>query len=212
MSEAGCTNNECTVAQTGRCLLEHHPDECPHRVSGHEADLDDDASPQHGDPVLAPLEEGSRFLSSAALGMDEVRALMGKECYRLIGLLGDPDSGKTACLVSLYLLLAHGSLDGFTFANSKSLMALDELSRGARRWTGAMPEQMTSHTERGDGRSAGVLHFKLMNISDRARLHLLIPDLPGEWTTSLIDNKRTGRLSFLQAADAIWVMVDGGPD
>ena len=209
MSEAGCTNNECTFAQTGICLLDHRPDECPHRLSGHEVALDGDASPTHGDPVLAPLEDGSRFPPSAILGMDKVRALMGKECCRLIGLLGDPDSGKTACLVSLYLLLAHDSLGGFTFADSKSLMTLDELSRGARRWIGAMPEQMTAHTELGDGRSAGFLHFKLMSRSDRARLHLLIPDLPGEWTTSLIDNNRTDRLSFLQAADTIWVMVDG---
>ena len=68
---------------------------------------------------------------------------------------------------------------------------------------------MTVHTERKDGRSAGLLHFKLIRKSDYARLHLLIPDLPGEWSTSLIENNRTDRLSFLRAADAIWVMVDG---
>ena len=54
-----------------------------------------------------------------------------------------------------------------------------------------------------------LLHFKLIRKSDYARLHLLIPDLPGEWSTSLIENNRTDRLSFLRAADAIWVMVDG---
>ena len=48
-----------------------------------------------------------------------------------------------------------------------------------------------------------------MRRADRVRLHLLIPDLPGEWATSLIGKNRTGRLSFLQATDAIWVMVDG---
>ena len=100
-------------------------------------------------------------------------------------------------------------LNGFTFADSKSLMTLDELSRGARRWIGAMPEQMTAHTERVEGRSAGFLHFKLMRKSDRARLNLLIPDLPGEWSTSLIEENRTDRLRFLRAADAVWVMVDG---
>ena len=209
MSETGCTNNECTVAQTGICLLNNQPDECPHRISGNEADRGGDTSTTHGDPVLPAPEDSLRFPPSAVLGMDDVRALMGKECCRLIGLLGAPDSGKTACLVSLYLLLAHNSLDGFTFADSKSLTALDELSRGARSWPGAMPEQMTAHTERGDGRSAGFLHFKLLRKSDHARLHLFIPDLPGEWSTSLIENNRTDRLSFLQATDAIWVMVDG---
>ena len=40
-------------------------------------------------------------------------------------------------------------------------------------------------------------------------LHLFIPDLPGEWSTDLIDSNQTDRLNFLRAADTIWVMVDG---
>ncbi len=209
MSETRCTNNECTVAQTGTCLLNNHPDECPNRVFGHEEALGGDTSPTHGDAVLESPEDSPRFPPSAALGMDEVRALMRKEYCRLIGLLGVPDSGKTACLVSLYLLLAHNDLAGFTFADSRSLKALDELSRGARSWPGTMPEQMTAHTKLEDDRSAGFLHFKLMRESDHARLHLLIPDLPGEWSTSLIEKNWTDRLRFLRAADAVWVMVDG---
>ena len=209
MSESGCLNNECTVGQTGICLLNNQPDKCPNRVSGHGAAIGGDASLTHDEPVLVAPEDTPRFPPSDVLGMDEVRALMGKEYCHIIGLLGAPASGKTACLVSLYLLLAHNSVDGFTFADSRSLMALDELSRGARTWCGGMPEQMTVHTELKGGRSAGLLHFKLIRKSDYARLHLLIPDLPGEWSTSLIENNRTARLSFLRAADAIWVMVDG---
>ena len=209
MSESGCRNNECTVGQTGICLLNYQADECPNRVSAHGTPIGGDASLTHDKPVLVAPEDTPRFPPSDVLGMDAVRALMGKEYCRIIGLLGAPDSGKTACLVSLYLLLAHNSVDGFTFADSRSLTALDELSRGARSWYGGMPEQMTVHTERKDSRSAGFLHFKLIRKSDYARLHLLIPDLPGEWSTSLIENNRTDRLSFLRAADAVWVMVDG---
>ena len=209
MSESGCRNNECTVGQTGICLLNYQADECPNRVSAHGTPIGGDASLTHDEPVLVAPEDTPRFPPSDVLGMDAVRALMGKEYCRIIGLLGAPDSGKTACLVSLYLLLAHNSVDGFTFADSRSLTALDELSRGARSWYGGMPEQMTVHTERKDSRSAGFLHFKLIRKSDYARLHLLIPDLPGEWSTSLIENNRTDRLSFLRAADAVWVMVDG---
>ena len=209
MSESGCRNNECTVGQTGICLLNYQADECPNRVSAHGTPIGGDASLRHDEPVLVAPEDTPRFPPSDVLGMDAVRALMGKEYCRIIGLLGAPDSGKTACLVSLYLLLAHNSVDGFTFADSRSLTALDELSRGARSWYGGMPEQMTVHTERKDSRSAGFLHFKLIRKSDYARLHLLIPDLPGEWSTSLIENNRTDRLSFLRAADAVWVMVDG---
>ena len=209
MNETGCRNSECTFTQTGRCLLNHQPDECPERASGHEADLRNDSNLMHDESTLPAPEEIPRFPPSEVLAMDDVRTLMGKEYCRIIGLLGAPGAGKTACLVSLYLLLAQNRVDDFTFADSKSLMALDELSRGARSWPGGMPEQMTVHTELGDGRSAGLLHFKLKRKSDCTRLHLFIPDLPGEWSTALIDNNRIDRLRFLLSADAIWVMVDG---
>ena len=209
MSEVGCLNLECTVAQTGICLLNKKLDECPQRVSTEEANLGSDVSTKRDEPVLDAPEVMPRFPPSAVLGMGDVRELMGKEYCRIIGLVGVPDSGKTACIVSLYLLLSHESVDGFTFADSRSLTALDELSRGARRWEGAMPEQLTVHTERGDGRSAGFVHLKIARKTDNASLHLLISDLPGEWSTVLIENNRTDRLSFLRASDAIWIMVDG---
>lgn len=209
MSETRCLNSECTVAQTGTCLLNYQPGECPNWVSGNEEGLTGEAGLIHDEPILSPPEDTPRFPPSVALGFDDVRALMRKECCSVIGLLGAPDSGKTACLVSFYLLLAHNNVDDFTFADSRSLMALDELSRGARIWRGAMPEQMTAHTELKDDRSAGFLHFKLNRKSDCTRLHLLIPDLPGEWSTDLIDNNRTDRVRFLRVADVIWVMVNG---
>ena len=68
---------------------------------------------------------------------------------------------------------------------------------------------MTAHTERGDNRFPGFVHFKLRRRADGGRVNLIVPDLPGEWTDSLIDRNRTDRLSFLPGADAIWVMVNG---
>ena len=209
MSDRACTNQECTVGETGICVVDNAPDDCPFRFSEAGADLGEERNALREGSILPSPEEARRFAPSGALGLDEVRALMRKEYCQVIGLLGEPDSGKTACLVSLYLLLSGNSLGGFTYADSKSLMALDELSRGARSWEAGMPEQMTAHTGRGDGRSVGFLHFKLVRRSDSARLHLLIPDLPGEWTTSLIDGNRTDRMQFLHSADSIWLMVDG---
>ena len=209
MNGPRCDNEECTAPQTGKCVLNFQLDECSNWIPGEEETPGADNSQLFGDSVLPNPEDVPRFPPSAALGMDELRALMAKEYCSLIGLLGTPNSGKTALLVSLYLLLAQNRLNGFTFADSKSLMALDELSRGARLWCSEMPEQMTAHTELGDVRSAGFLHFKVLRTSDCSPVHLLIPDLPGEWSTSLVENNRTDRLSFLQAADLIWVMVDG---
>ena len=62
---------------------------------------------------------------------------MAQRYVRLVAILGEPAAGKTACLVSLYLLLARGRLEGFAFADSTTLRGFEEISRGARRWNRA---------------------------------------------------------------------------
>lgn len=209
MSGDGCRNAECTYAQTGICLLNKDPEECSYRGIAQEKADGGDGEEDVESESAEPQDSETRFPPSNALGMHDVRNFMGKERCRIIGLLGVPDSGKTACLVSLYLLLSHDRIPEYSFADSRSLVALDELSRGARRWQGGTPEEMTVHTERGDDRFPGFVHYKLRRRADGTSVNLIIPDLPGEWTNSLIDRKRTDRLSFLESADAIWVMVNG---
>ena len=209
MSDDGCRNANCTYAETGICLLNKDPEECSYRSAAAGKIVNDDGG-EGGDTEKADTTDGkTRFPPSNALGMHDVRTIMRNESCRLVGLLGVPDSGKTACLVSLYLLLSHDRVRDYSFADSRSLVALDELSRGARRWQGGIPEQMTVHTEGGDDRLPGFVHFKLRRRARGARVNLIVPDLPGEWTDSLIERNRTDRLSFLRSADAIWVMVNG---
>ena len=209
MSERSCPEENCTVALTGKCLLDRPVDECPNiNAEVDESEPEETADP--GAPVLQAPAQISRFLPSAALGVEEARAMMRSGGAKVIGVLGAPNSGKTAALVSLYLLVSHAKLAGFSFANSRSLMAFEDLARGTRDWNqGAHPDQMTSHTEMDAGRSAGFLHIKLRRDADERCFDLLIPDLPGEWSSSLIDNNRHERLSFLASARAIWIMVDG---
>jgi len=209
MTDILCLLDECTVTQTGKCLLNNSPESCPNRRPIGALAKDDESESTLGDPVLT-APQVSRLPPSAALGMEDVRALMGRRYGRVIGVLGAPDSGKTACLVSLYLLLAHDQLKGFSFADSKSLMAFEDIARGARSWNrGAPPEHMTVHTELGAGRAAGLLHLKLRRNANGVRFDLFIPDLPGEWSTNLIDANRWDQLRFLRGAHAIWLMVDG---
>jgi hypothetical protein len=210
MTDTFCLLEECTVAQTGKCLLNNPPETCPnYSRSGNVVD-EGESELTPGDPVLTAPVQVSRFPPSAALGIEDVRVMMGRRYGRVIGVLGVPDSGKTACLVSLYLLLAHGRLRGFSFADSKSLMAFEDLARGARSWSqGGPPEEMTVHTDLGDGRVAGFLHLKLRRNVDGNCFDLFIPDLPGEWSTGLIDTNRIDRLQFLRGVHAIWLMVDG---
>jgi len=203
-----CRLPECTFSQTGVCLENNPVDGCPNRTATdavEEARLSADVP-----PPLQPPPSRPRFPPSLTLGTAEARQLMNGRYCRVIGIVGAPDSGKTASLVSLYLQLARRKLAGFEFADSRSIMAFNEISQGARRWNeGKPPEQMTSHTEPSDDRDAGYLHLRLRRTADRRAVDLLLPDLPGEWSTSFIDSNRADRLHFLKSADAIWVMADG---
>ncbi|MBW8832478.1 MAG: hypothetical protein JF606_24380 [Burkholderiales bacterium] len=207
MMERACRRQECTVAQTGICLLNNDAATCPEREAIVGASVDIMASLE---TVLQAPKAKPKFPSSLTLSPSDLEKLTGRNYCRIVGILGAPDAGKTASLVSLYLLVSHARLDGFEFCDSRTLIAFEEISRGARRWNaGKPPEQMTSHTELADERTAGYLHLRLRSVDADEPFDLLLPDLPGEWTTSLIDNNRVDRLDFLKSADVIWLMIDG---
>jgi hypothetical protein len=218
---AACDFEGCTVGETRTCALERDPATCEHRrgtnasaaassaVKAGNRSISNAAS-SVGAPVLDQPGGMSSFPSSRTLGPEGVSRMMAASYVTVVGILGDPESGKTACLVSLYLMVANARLDGWSFADSKSLMAFEDIARGAREWnTGHPPEQMTVHTEMSDDRRPGFLHLRLVRDSDGRRVDLVLPDLPGEWTTELVGTARADRFEFMNAAEAIWVVVDG---
>jgi hypothetical protein len=163
-----------------------------------------------GAPVLDAPAENPSFPRSTTLGSAAVDAMMSSKYVTVVGILGYPDSGKTACLASLYLLASNDRLTGWSFADSSSLMAFEEISRGARRWNGGeLPDQMTVHTEMADDRQPGFLHLRLKRDADGRYVDLALPDLPGEWTKDLVASSRADRFEFLRAADVLWVVIDG---
>jgi hypothetical protein len=215
---AACNFDGCTVGETGSCALERDPATCEHRVGAVAIEVpgSEDGTDVTGDtgvigaPVLERPSSTASFPSSHTLGPDMVSDLMASRYVTVVGILGDPDSGKTACLASLYLLVANAQLTGWKFADSRSLMAFEDISRGARDWnTGLAPEQMTVHTEMSDERRPGFLHLRLVRESDGRRVDLALPDLPGEWTTKLVSSAQAERFGFMKSAEALWVVVDG---
>lgn len=204
-----CNKAECTLSETGKCVLDNDPDSCPNRLasleqqSGHLAE-------KLGQPVLEAPEEFVRFNGSYALGLEDAQTLFQAQYCTIVGILGAPGAGKTGCLVSLYLMLAHNRLAGFSFRNSNTIRAFEEISNGARRWRSTHPQtELTLHTELTDDRVAGFLHLRLKALASNACFDLLLPDLPGEWSNSLIDSNRADRLNFLKSCDVLWLVVNG---
>ena len=197
---SGCARSECTVAETGTCLLNYDPSTCPDRVVAAETEAQ---------PAIAKASK-AEFPPSRAYTLRAARGLMAERYVHVVGILGEPDAGKTACLVSLYLSVGQQKLEDFRFADSRTLMGFEEISQGARQWNqGQMPDQLTDHTELTDDRTPGFLHIKLVRAEQDNAVDLLCTDLPGEWTTDLIDQNRVDRMEFLRRADVIWLVING---
>ena len=203
-----CNQPNCTFSQTGICMLNNEPISCPDRLASL-TDISTIEENVSGDTVLDSPIESERFSSSFSLVIEDAQKLMRTRYCKVVGILGIPGTGKTASLASLYLLLAHGRLNGFQFMDSKSLRAFEEITGGTRRWNASnLPEQLTVHTEMQDERIAGYLHLRLKDINKNQKLDLLLTDLPGEWTLTLIDENRTDRLTFLKSAERIWITIN----
>ena len=192
--------------------MNNPPASCPNLLSA--GATEDTATVESGAEFGAPVigehaSDKQSFPPSATLGVEDADRLMATRYVTVIGILGDPDAGKTACLVSMYLLVAQAQIGQLGFADSRSLLAFEQIARGARRWEGAAQQELTTRTLLSDERQAGFLHLRVVREDDRRRFDLLLPDLPGEWTTELVRTADAERLAFLRSADVVWLMIDG---
>lgn len=220
-----CENLNCTFSATGSCVVGNPPEDCPNRpvVGDFEDDQLEDESADETDEggggivtgpggavLAAPDDDLPTFPASRTLGITQANAMMEDRPTCLVGIVGLAGAGKTAALVSAYLMLSQGKFEGFSYADSDTLRAFEEIARASRTWDkGNPPEQITSHTTLSNDREAGFLHLRLQRDVDDRLFDILLPDLPGEWSRALIDRTDEDRLSFLGAASVIWLMVDG---
>lgn len=199
-----CPHADCTFADTGKCLFNNDPQTCEHRLAEHLI-VNDPRAPLLSTPPRAPM-----LRPSLTLGTAEIGKLFNRASCIMVGILGLPGAGKTAALVSLYLQLSNCELKHFDYRHSESLAAFEQLSRGLRKWRrDALPQQLTAHTVIADGRSPAFLHLRAYYERQDRVVDLLLPDLPGEWTSDLANLNREDRFYFLSSCAAIWLFVDG---
>lgn len=217
MIKGTCDNDDCTVAETGMCL-EGHPDpsQCPyfHPVKelapsqSSEEEPQATARPETEEPPLL-----RRFHSGNELGIEEAFEIMRGRYMHLIGILGAYNVGKTCFLSSLYLMAACGGLQpDYLFAGSLTLQGFEIRARRLRKWKGGgLPAKLADHTYLQDSSTPAFMHLALQEQSNEPRrLELLLTDLPGEWSTDLINRGNTAsRFAFLGRADGIIYVIDG---
>ncbi len=211
MGPGTCEKKDCTVAVTGKCLLNPSATECPHFRPAAKAPTAAEVPGTAPAKAVTSTPPPRTFHSGQELGTRQAAELMTGRYAHLIGILGAVDAGKTCFLSSLYLLASNRlAAPEYAFAGSLTLQGFDDRARLLRTWKdGILPEKLAEHTTLADPRSPGFLHIALQNRIGR-RLDLLLTDLPGEWTKALINRADTAaRFEFLKRADGLLVVLDG---
>jgi hypothetical protein len=216
VAKGKCKLTDCTVSATGTCLLNRTPETCENfvRDKTEEGQIDSSHLPHPTSSDGPKPRRASRtFHSGQELGTQDAAELMRSRYVHLIGILGCTDAGKTCFMSSLYLLAScHDLLPRYRFAASLTLQGFEDRVRRLRKWVaGVLPKKLADHTILSDSRNPSLLHIALREAVDhRRRFDLLLTDLPGEWTKSLIDNAEAEkRFRFLHRADGIIIVIDG---
>jgi hypothetical protein len=212
VGNATCSQAECTVTVTGKCLLFPTVDECPHYQSDQQVDSSTSLQLPDEQPILEGGRVVRRFHSGVELGTDDACEIMRPNYGHLIALIGQFDAGKTCFLSSLYLLASLGGLKPrYSFASSLTLRGFEDRARLVRVWdAGTLPNSLADHTPLTDPRRPALLHLGLYDHVLHQRFDVLLTDLPGEWTKSLIQRSSAiDHFAFLKRADAIVIAVDG---
>ncbi len=213
-----CEKAGCTVADTGICLLSHADlNTCPNFRPARrreEAAEPVPTTPEPAEPLAVPGPAARQFPTGLELGTEDAAEIMRARYVCLVGILGFWNAGKTCFLLSLYLKASRGSLpQDYLFAGSQTLPGFEARARRIRKWQGGpLPERLADHTSNAaDPRQPALLHLALRQAGGGRRLFdVVLTDLPGEWSQSLVDRAATAeRFAFLHRADGIIVVVDG---
>ncbi len=217
-----CTNENCTVSETGVCILDYEDfiNECPNysdpnsKPEFSSTELTDNVIEEKISPSIEDLSLERHFWPGNEMGYLEIEELMRSTYGHLIALIGLSGVGKTCFLISLYLKACsqHFPLKYFCFAGSKTLPGLEERSIHTREWEdGKIPDQLADHTILQDPRQPGFIHFKFLEKKNKKNMYnIFFTDLPGEWFRKLIfDSTEGDRLQFLKRANGLILFIDG---
>lgn len=206
-----CSKQDCTFAITGKCVesIDDPTRKCPSLKAAAPSSEPEEQLGSEEEPHA--IEKPARqFPTGLELGLHDAARLMRSRYTRVIGVLGQAEAGKTCLFTSLYLQLTGRHLyPRYRFAGSETLLGFEQRARHLRDWSqGGIPDQIVDRTHLGNSRSPSFLHLAFHDESG-TRHDLLLPDLPGEWTTRLLSDASTAeRFAFLRRSDVVLLALE----
>lgn len=196
-----CSNPDCKIAETGKCVEGHEVSACanygkPLQIV--EASADETLDAPDIDVIALP---GADKLSIAA-----TLHVLRRDCSRVIAIVGPHDAGKTSLIASLYDLFQAGPIKDAHFRGSQTLHAFEIACHDAR----AASERGTPHINRTPLGEVQFYHLALTRTASGEAISLVLADRAGEEYRGAADDV-TLAADFVetQRADTIALLVDG---
>lgn len=196
-----CSNPDCRVAETGRCVEGLAFSECSHY--GRLPDVTD----QHLDDETEVLQDvGIRLPGAGTMTPTDASRLLRAGMARIIAVIGPSDAGKTSLIASLYDLLQEGPVNGLNYARSLTLHAFEQTCHDAR----AASLRGTPHISRTPLGEVRFYHLELGGGPLGERLALVLGDRAGEdYRNAADDISIVDTFQEVKRADSLTVLIDG---
>jgi hypothetical protein len=208
MKALNCSNPDCRVSETGKCVEGFSLGECPHQtntaINASPLVIDDTDTHQH-QPSERIVPERS-IARGEILNIDEATDILRSGPTRVMALIGPMKSGKTTFGISLYDAFQNSTFDRWSFSGSMTLPAFEKRCHLSRFECGRSTPD-TVRTSLSDG--LGFLHIAV-HCNESGRINLLISDRSGEFYTDIADNReRCDDLHEVLRADLVLFLIDG---
>lgn len=196
-----CSNPDCRVAETGRCVEGLAFSDCSHY--GHPPDVTD-ASLEGETEVVQ--DAGISLPGAGTLTPTDASRLLRAGNARVVAMIGPSDAGKTSLIASLYDLLQEGPVNGLDFARSLTLHAFEQTCHDAR----AASRRGTPHINRTPLGEVRFYHLELGGGPLGDRLALVLGDRAGEdYRNAADDISAVDTFLEIKRADSLTVLIDG---
>lgn len=199
-----CSNPQCRVSETGKCVEGLELTECSYY--GEEIELDSAASEggkAEAEPA-APL--GIGLPHGNVLDIAEAGALLLRGDSRVIAIIGPKDTGKTSLVAGLYDLFQVPRVGDVAFAGSKTLHGFERICHDAR----LASRRNIPHMERTRHGEVVFYHLALARGPAGDGVSLLLADRAGEEYRAVTDDvANSADLPEIPRADVLTVLVDG---
>jgi len=201
----GCKQENCPLKESGECLEGiTNIEECPHSFL---------LSNQTEEAIQENSENGMHLerellYSGDAIAEVDLNKITYKYQANLVLLMGEPDSGKTTLIASLFDQFQQGPFADHYFAGSRTQLGFEKRCFLAR-WIGSGRDE--PDTERTKTKEVHYLHLSMRDqkLNDPIK-HLLFADVSGEQFKRIRDRKdEMDQFEIFRRTDHIFCLVDG---